>query len=222
VDPLPPSWPTISSDLVPDPSGREVAPGAGARRAPLLAVVIGLAGIAIVAVAALAPDRSADGGAVTLPGAGSSAATGSDAAIVVEVIGAVRRPGLVHLPPGSRVADAIAAAGGYSAAVDAAAAARSLRLAAPVADGDQVLVPARGTTDEAGGTSAATQPGGPIDVNTASEQELDSLPGIGPVTVAKIVAARTERPFASVDELVERKVVGQATLAKIRDLIVVR
>jgi competence protein ComEA len=222
VEPLPPTWSTIPSD--PGSSPRDDAPSSNGLPSRLLAVVVAVAGAAIVAVAVLGTSRSAGVGTVTLP-AETSAARGTDPAIVVEVGGAVRRPGLVRLPPGSRVADAIAAAGGYGPAVDAAAAARSLRLAEPLADGAQVVVPQRGETPEAvaaAGPSAGDAAAGPIDVNTASEEELDTLPGVGPVTVGKIVAARTERPFGSVDELVERKVLGPATLAKIRDLIVAR
>lgn len=146
--------------------------------------------------------------------------------IVVDVQGAVARPGLLSLPDGSRVGDAITAAGGYSASVDVTAASRTLNLAAKLTDGDQVRVPVLGeeaTAAAPAGGSAGGPPaeGGRINVNTASAEQLDTLPGIGPVTAAKIIDARTEAPFATVDELLSRGTVGTATFEDIRELITV-
>lgn len=164
-------------------------------------------------------------------GASGPATTGAPGEIVVHVAGAVRRPGLVRLATGSRVGDAIEAAGGLGPRVDAARLGAEVNLAAVVADGDRVVVPSRddavrgaGAGGEApsGSGAVAQGGGGPIDLNSASAEALESLPGIGEVTAARIVEARNERPFASLDELLERKVVGPATLAKIRDLVVVR
>ncbi len=140
---------------------------------------------------------------------------------------------MYRLPPGSRVADAIAAAGGFGPRVDAGAASRAINLATPVHDGDQIHVPSRDepttggpvASGASGGTSASgangSDAGEQVDLNTATEQQLDALPGVGPATVAKIVAARAERPFASIEELRDRKIVGSATFDKLRDLIVV-
>jgi competence protein ComEA len=146
-------------------------------------------------------------------------------ALVVDVEGAVVDPGVHEVAPGSRVSDAIAAAGGYSTEVDIAAAAGALNLAAAVDDGQKIIVPARGEVATLPGTATAAPgngsavPTGPIDINHATAEQLDTLPGIGPVTAAKIIAAR---PFGSIDELDSRDVVGPSTLAKIRDLITVR
>jgi competence protein ComEA len=155
----------------------------------------------------------------------SSASPGT---VLVDVEGAVVSPGLHGVPAGSRVGDAILAAGGYSSLVDIAAAAASLNLAEPLIDGMKVHVPARGKaapTDPAfiGGEQPAgvLQPGvgALININSATAEQLDTLPGIGPVTAAKIIAAREEAPFAAVDDLLSREVVGPATFEKIRPLV---
>lgn len=182
------------------------------------------AALAIVAaVAALADGGDARQVAVTTADGSPSAAaaaTVAGSALVVEVAGAVLRPGVYRLPSGSRVGDAIAAAGGYGPAVDVTAADRVLNLAAPLRDGEEVRVPARG---EGGAAATATTepPGAPglLDLNRASAAELEELPGIGPTTAARIVEAREERPFASVEELLERGVVGPALLERIRGLV---
>lgn len=138
--------------------------------------------------------------------------------LVVDVEGAVLRPGIIELPAGSRVADAVGAAGGYSPQADLVAAAAQVNLAATLRDGQQVVVPTIGATVGGGGSGGGTG-GGLVDLNTASPDELDALPGIGPVTVEKIVAARAEQPFGSLEELVTRKVLTNAQVDKIRDLI---
>jgi competence protein ComEA len=172
------------------------------------------------------PARS---GQPVIAGRSSTApATGGD--LVVDVQGAVVRPGIVHLPGGSRVADAIAAAGGYGPRVAADRVGQALNLAALVKDGDQVIVPSRDDRPASGATASGSLTGtggnggngGPVDLNHATAAELDELPGIGPVTAAKIVAARDEQAFASVDDLRTRKILGAATFDKVKDLVVVR
>ncbi|MBA2254839.1 MAG: ComEA family DNA-binding protein [Chloroflexi bacterium] len=158
--------------------------------------------------------------------------------IVVDVGGAVARPGVYRLRAGSRAADALREAGGFSPAVDVTAVERTLNLAAPLADGTKVHVPSLGdvASSRAGGApsggstgGALSSPGGVglgggtalLDLNRATADELDGLPGIGPVTAAKIIAAREQAPFVSVDELDDRGVVGPSVLAKIRELVTV-
>ncbi|MFM2106543.1 MAG: hypothetical protein RL338_1575 [Chloroflexota bacterium] len=228
----------------PDP-GRAPLPGL---LATALAVGLGAIAVAIVALGptpavtidAAGPDDADPVAAASRAASGGSAGDAPSAPvdeIVVDVGGAVLRPGLLRLPAGSRVGDAIEAAGGFAARVDVARAERELNLAARLADGDRVRVPSRddaawspapggGGGGTAGGGPAATATGAAggelVDLNSASEAALEALPGIGPVTAAKIVAGREERRYASVDELVERGIVGTATLAKFRDLVTVR
>jgi len=157
------------------------------------------------------PDPLAAGGVVPSP---VSASAGE---LVVDVEGGVVRPGVHRLPAGARVADALAAAGGYAPDADLAAAARSLNLAAPVADGQQIYVPRIGEGEAAPGVPEP----GLVNLNHATQDELEALPGIGPVTAGKIISARAERPFTSLDELVARDVLTTRQLEQIADLVTV-
>jgi competence protein ComEA len=161
----------------------------------------------------------------------SPAAEAAPVPLVVHVAGGVLHPGLVSVPAGSRVADAIEAAGGLDPRADPALIGTQLNLAERLTDGERIVVPVRGDAsagssgsggDGDGGSVSGAGAGALVDLNHASEAALDALPGIGPVTVAKIVKARSEQPFRTLDELVSRKVLGKATLDKIRSLVVVR
>ncbi|SNS80776.1 ComEA family DNA-binding protein [Rhodococcoides kyotonense] len=150
--------------------------------------------------------------------------------LVVSVVGLVVHAGLVHLPAGSRVADALAAAGGAREGADVIA----LNLAAKVADGDQIVVGAlppdgrpvvSGTTSDAAVQSNSTSDAagggsGPVNLNDATVAELDSLPGVGPVTAANIVAWRdVNGPFTDVEQLSEVDGIGPVRLEKLRDQV---
>jgi competence protein ComEA len=136
--------------------------------------------------------------------------------LVVDVVGAVRRPGLYRLPQGSRVADAVARAGGATRRADVAL----VNLAAPLADGTQVVVPVRAPVAAGGGPSSPSAPTGPVHLNNATLDQLDALPGVGPVTAQKILDYRQQHgAFSSVDELDAIPGIGPARLEQLRKLV---
>jgi competence protein ComEA len=137
--------------------------------------------------------------------------------LVVDVVGAVRRPGLVRLREGSRVADAIAHAGGLARGAERA----GVNFAAPVSDGQQVLVPQRGAVPVGAGAGVAPSSSGPVSLSSATAEQLDALPGVGPVTAEKIVAYRQQHgAFRSVDELDAISGIGPSRIADLRGLVV--
>ncbi|WP_107706100.1 ComEA family DNA-binding protein [Nocardioides allogilvus] len=152
------------------------------------------------------------------PGPATGTATGTatgPAEVTVDVAGKVRSPGIAVLPPGSRVVDAVEAAGGARRGVDLA----SLNLARPLVDGEQILVglpvPA-GVVGSLGATPGPGQTGPLVNLNTADPVTLETLPGVGPVTAGAIVSWRTEHGgFTAVEELLEVDGIGDATLAEI-------
>jgi competence protein ComEA len=138
--------------------------------------------------------------------------------VVVHVVGAVRRPGLYRLEDGSRIADAVRRAGGATRKADLAL----VNLAAPVADGAQIVVPRRADAADARSSSraGAAGPAAKPSLNQATLEELDALPGIGPATAQKIVAYRQEHgAIASVDELDAVPGIGPARLEQLRELV---
>jgi competence protein ComEA len=137
--------------------------------------------------------------------------------LIVHVVGAVRRPGLYRLADGSRVADAVRRAGGSTRRADLSL----INLAAPLADGLQVVVPRRQprAAAAAGGVDSGT-PTGPVHLNSATLEALDTLPGVGPVTAQKILDYRQQHgAFASVDELDAIPGIGPQRLDQLRDLV---
>ena len=147
---------------------------------------------------------------------GTGTGTGTGGQIVVDVVGKVRRPGIAVLPVGSRVVDAVRAAGGMRPGVDPA----TVNMARPLADGEQIVIglaPVPGATiGPAAPTAGAPTSGALVNLNTADQATLETLPGVGPVTAAAILEWRAEYGgFTSVDELLEVPGIGDATLAEI-------
>jgi competence protein ComEA len=180
--------------------------------------------LVLLALLVVAGRRLAGAGAASQPPAAGrlepiAAAPAPVSRIVVHVVGAVRRPGLYRLRDGSRIADALAKAGGAVPKADLAA----VNLAAPLADGSQVLVPRGAAT---GGAEASPSPGGspasPVKVSLASAtlEQLDALPGIGPVTAQKILDYRAQHgPIRSADDLDAVPGIGPARVEQLRELV---
>ena len=171
-----------------------------------------------------------ESGPAAPPIIGSAASTNALPAasprLVVYVVGAVRRPGLYRLAEGSRVADAVARAGGLARRADPA----GVNLAAPVVDGEQLVVPPRAPRTVAASAGAAPVPGssagfavssGPVQLSVATAEQLDTLPGVGPVTAQKIIDYRaTHGAFHSVEELDDVPGIGPARVEQLRGLVV--
>ena len=186
------------------------------------ALVGGGAAVALV-VAALAPAPAPP--ELTLPQASSDADAGGTSGrapsdgerVVVHAAGAVRTPGVYRLANGARVGDLLEAAGGALPEADL----DSVNLAQPLVDGERVYVPRRGeAVPVGGGATAAAKPAGPLDLNRATADELDGLPGVGPATAAAIVEHRGRvGRFRSVDDLLDVPGIGDAKLARLRPLV---
>lgn len=209
------------------------------------AIVLGALGVVavLVTIFMLANDETPKVVAADLPAvepvstaANSTDATTpqADAPVVVSVVGLVRAPGLVTLGAGARIADALESAGGALDGADL----TGLNMARRVADGEQIVVgiasppgtapamgssvstPAGAAALEEAAPGATSAPGAPVDLNAATEKQLDDLPGVGPVTAAAIVAWRsTNGAFTSVDQLSEVDGIGPARLEKLRALV---
>ena len=211
--------------------------------------VVGLAVLVAVGLAFLRSSTPAPGltlpraepGSAPAQGTGAAPGTGAgpassvppvtavSATVTVHVAGQVAGPGLYAVPAGGRVADALVAAGGTSAEADV----EQLNLAARVSDGERIYVPRKGETPPPAPPSAASgasggaaagggkaPAGGPVDLNTATAEQLDALPGVGPATSRAILAYRTSHGrFRSVTELLEVPGIGPAKLEALRPLV---
>jgi competence protein ComEA len=180
-------------------------------------VLIGVIAGFLLAGAMLWVSRSPSGQPIELQ------ASPTQAPIVVHVVGAVPRPGVYEFPEGSRVRDAIQAAGGLLAS----ASADSINLAALLEDGQRLEVPFKGNSSgaaapQAAATSNLADNPDLVDINTATLEELDALPGIGPTTAQKIIDYRTENgPFQATEDIMNVSGIGPATFEELKDLITV-
>lgn len=173
-------------------------------------------------------DGSAATAEDTQDGAGSSSA--ASATCFVYVVGAVKHPGVYEVPADSRVNDAVSAAGGFTKKADASA----VNLARVVVDGEQITIPEKGEArapnatesvpqlGDAGGQGSASDPNGKVNINTATSEELQGLPGIGEATAAKIIASReSEGPFTSTEDLKRVSGIGDKKYAALEELVTI-
>ena len=227
-------------DAVPGSPGWLASVRADPGRAGVIALaVVGVVAVLVTVIAVLGDDKPPVTAAklppvqmVSSSAPGPPASPGKAEDVVVSVAGLVHKPGLVTLPAGARIADAVTAAGGALAGADLV----GLNMARKVADGEQILVGitapvgaqavmrssagATSTAPEKGPPDGGKDPKGPVDLNTATEEQLDGLPGIGPVMAKAIVAWRTANGrFASVDQLGEVDGIGPSRLEKLRELV---
>jgi competence protein ComEA len=189
----------------------------GLSRGRAIAGALLLIGALFIAGRHLAGAGAAEESASTEPASGELRAEPAPR-LIVHVVGAVRRPGLYRLVNGARIADALRRAGGATRRADLSL----VNLAAPVSDGTQVVVPRRVSAAEAaaGGGSGEAPAAGPVHLNTATVDQLDELPGVGPVTAQKIVDWREQHgAFSSVDDLDAIPGIGPARLEQLRELV---
>jgi competence protein ComEA len=220
------SAPATAPDEMTDQSEQPTASARaldGVRIAPTaLAGLVVLLVVAVVAAAFFAwRGRARDVGGTLAPlqapqsAATTSSSTAANGSVVVDVAGKVRRPGLVTVPAGARVADALRAAGGVVPGTDLA----SLNLARKVVDGEQIVV-GEAAPAAVGGASGSPGPTNPINLNTASASDLDQLPGVGPVLAQRIVDWRTSHgAFTSVSQLRQVTGIGDSKYADLQPLV---
>jgi competence protein ComEA len=188
-----------------------------------LAVTVGI-GVVRTGGGAAASTASVASGAPTRAAAAPTTTAAAER-VYVDVVGAVKHPGMFVLPAGARVLDAVSAAGGFAAKAQRDA----VNLARPLADGEQLIVPKQGASASAPGTTstapagaASGAPGGKIDLNTATQEQLESLPRIGPALSQRILDWRQQNGrFTSVDDLLAVPGIGDKMLASLRDLVTV-
>ncbi|MDJ0335443.1 helix-hairpin-helix domain-containing protein [Salinibacterium sp. G-O1] len=198
-------------DEIPEPRRARLRVTVGA----VVVLVLVALGCAVL-VAALGDHGSTSDVVRSTPSATPGASTGG--AIFVHILGAVERPGLYSLSEGDRAIDAVAAAGGFLETADQ----RQLNLARFVVDGEQIVVPIVGEIPDAAPGSPGAASGGKVNINTADEAALDTLPQVGPAMAARIIAYRTANGrFTAIEDLMNVTGVGAKTFEGMRDLVTV-
>jgi competence protein ComEA len=207
----------MSSAPTPDARRARVRVGVGAA---LILVLVGL-GCAVFVTAITPHGASSVVAPSALPsasgGPASSATSGSNAAVIyVHILGEVNDPGLYALHDGDRAVDVVAAAGGLTPEADPAA----LNLARFLSDGEQIIVPAVGQSVPASGAAGGTTLPGKVNINTADEPTLETLPRVGPAMAARILAWRTANGrFTAVEDLMSVSGIGEKTFEGLKDLV---
>lgn len=171
-----------------------------------VAIIVGLVGLIFILAGLIMSRANISKGRPVFSGSGSSKT------IRVDVEGQIKHPGVYDFKEGDRADDAIKASGGFTDKVDRTWVGKNINLSDKLIDGQKIYIPAVGEVT----TSSSSLNSNKVNLNTASETELDKLPGVGPVTVGKIVNAR---PFGSVEDLKIKKVVNSSTFEKIKDLV---
>jgi len=189
------------------------------REAGALAVL----GLLLLIGAGLAYVRARPAAAIAPPSGAPSIAASADpsaaaATIVVHVVGAVRRPGVYDFSQGARVVDAVRAAGGFLRDADP----QGINLARPLVDGEQIVVPKEGEAPPAATGGGGGQPGGKVNINSATEADFENLPGIGPVLAQKIVDYRDQHgPFQTIQDLMKVSGIGPKKFDSLQALVMV-
>ncbi len=178
-------------------------------------LIIGLVGLLLIGLSFLLPKLNAQPKPDLKVEDSSVQASKVETSLSVDVAGEVNSPGVYKLADGARVEEAIQKAGGFTAAADPDWIAKELNLAAKVSDGQKIYIQKSGETSVTS-TLGSSSTSSKININFASTKELDSLPGVGAVTIEKIIS---NRPYSKVDELLSKKVVGKATFEKLKDLV---
>ena len=183
-------------------------------------LILGFAGLMLLGYGLIGLlGSSPDSNDLIFEKADSHESSSPSASLVVDVEGAVVSPGVYNLPNGSRVKDALIASGGVSAQADRLWVAKNLNLALKIIDGAKIYIPFEGEKQSGNDStlgSSTLGSSGTININSASEKELDTLPGVGPVTAQKIIDSR---PYQALEDLVSKKVVSSGVFEKIKDKI---
>lgn len=184
-------------------------------------VVLALVGLAVAVLVSALGSSGVSRTVTPSPEASGTASSGLDASratpIFVHLLGAVEKPGLFELREGDRAIDAVAAAGGFTATADQS----GLNLARLLSDGEQIIVPEIGVPPPVAADGAPTVDG-KVNLNSADEAALDTLPGVGPATAKSIIAWREENGrFTSIEDLMSVSGIGDKTFAELKDLVAV-